>query len=173
MQMQLRANKKNFSSNAEHPLDLALPINTISARTNKTQTSLLLNTKFNGARAIVNVSVLFSNKSLPSSPCANRTSNSVTRRAMTMRSSMSASCLPTQPYGPGNVKLHEWSKWGEEELGEERGRGRKRYLLKTAQRQIYRGLVLGLRTSARGWTPLHFRSTTPLPSVSAPTTPKE
>ena len=45
----------------------------------------------------VNASLLSSNNFLPSSPSARRISNWLTRREVTVRSSIRASCLPMQP----------------------------------------------------------------------------
>jgi hypothetical protein len=67
--------------------------------------SLSVNTNLSGARAKVKMSFEFSKRSVPSSSGANLTSNRETIRAVTLRSSISANCLPTQPNGPKHIGL--------------------------------------------------------------------
>ena len=64
-------------------------------------------TKLKSSNRIVNVSLLFSSKRVPSSPGASLTSKRETRSGTTVLSSIFASSLPMQPYGPGG-SLGQW-----------------------------------------------------------------
>jgi hypothetical protein len=101
-----------------------------SIKKKRSQTSLLVNTNIKGANAIVKVSVDFSSSAVPSSPGANLTSNSLTMRAMTLRSSIRANCFPTHEYGPGDVNFNLPNTLEQSKHGTHR--------LKMAQKRLYR-----------------------------------
>lgn len=71
-------------------------------------------TRFKPPSLNVNVSLVLSSKSLPSSPGANETSKRAISKLITARISINASCLPMHPKGP--VVLSKASSQGRSRL---------------------------------------------------------
>ncbi len=117
---------------------------------------LLVNTIIKGATSIVNTSLVFSNKSFPHSPGAKAISNSVTSLAVTIRSSIKASCLPMHEYAPiGLLAIFE-------DLMGSRGTDQKQMVW----RHSYWGLARACPPNARARIPRHPWSTILLFCVS-------